>query len=365
MGGHQAGLFDLADRYASLSENGAPMERLSSVVDFEIFRPTLDQALGRKDRSKGGRPPMDAIMMFKVLVLQALVWAVGRTGGIPGRRPALIHAFPGLDAVGPGTGSHDGVAVSRGIGEGGSHRRVVRALRRRAERPSFLAMGGRIIDAPIIEDAQTTIDQRGAAANPRWRRPAVAAGQKRQKDTNARWTTKRGRVKAKPGPNLGGSSGNDRTMECLLIPAFGYKSHVGIDRRHGLIRRFTVTDAARHDGGQLPDLLNEDAFDSRVWVDAAYRSMAAEAAIETAGRRSMIHFRKPKGKPTPEHRRRADRARSAIRSAVEHVFADQKTNMGLFIRTIGSARATVKIGMANLAHNFRSLMTIHARSVPA
>ena len=42
------------------------------MVDFEIFRADLDAALARSDRSKGGRPPMDAVMMFKVLVLQAL-----------------------------------------------------------------------------------------------------------------------------------------------------------------------------------------------------------------------------------------------------------------------------------------------------
>lgn len=44
---------------------------------------------------------------------------------------------------------------------------------------------------------------------------------------------------------------------------------------------------------------------------------------------------------------------SAIRSAVEHVFAAQKHRMGLFIRTVGMARARIKIGMASLAYNFR------------
>ena len=34
----------------------------------------------------------------------------------------------------------------------------------------------------------------------------------------------------------------------LAIPAFGYKSHIGIDRRHGFIRRQKVTDAAAQDG---------------------------------------------------------------------------------------------------------------------
>lgn len=37
--------------------------------------------------------------------------------------------------------------------------------------------------------------------------------------------------------------------------------------------------------------------------------------------------------------------------AIEHVFAHQKSRMGLFVRTIGIARATMKIGMANLAYS--------------
>ena len=48
------------------------MERLLRVVDFEVFRGELEAALSRSDRSKGGRPPYDMVMMFKVLVLQTL-----------------------------------------------------------------------------------------------------------------------------------------------------------------------------------------------------------------------------------------------------------------------------------------------------
>jgi len=39
------------------------------------------------------------------------------------------------------------------------------------------------------------------------------------------------------------------------------------------------------------------------------------------------------------------------RSRIEHVFAHLKSRMGLFVRTIGIARATMKIRMANLAYN--------------
>ena len=53
----QRGFFDLDERHRALSAAGDPLERLASVVDFEVFRDDLDAALGRSDRAKGGRPP--------------------------------------------------------------------------------------------------------------------------------------------------------------------------------------------------------------------------------------------------------------------------------------------------------------------
>ena len=68
----QRGFFDVDERYRALSAVGDPLERLAAVVDFEVFRADLDAALTRSDRAKGGRPPYDAVLMFKVLVLQVL-----------------------------------------------------------------------------------------------------------------------------------------------------------------------------------------------------------------------------------------------------------------------------------------------------
>jgi transposase, IS5 family len=39
----------------------------------------------------------------------------------------------------------------------------------------------------------------------------------------------------------------------LAIRTFGYKNHIGIGRRRGLIRTWTATDASRHDGVVLRD----------------------------------------------------------------------------------------------------------------
>src|SRR5579875_3519287 len=70
--GRQPGFFDAEARLAVLSAAGDPLERLRAVVDFQLFRPDLEAALARGDRSRGGRPPYDAVLMFRILVLQTL-----------------------------------------------------------------------------------------------------------------------------------------------------------------------------------------------------------------------------------------------------------------------------------------------------
>ena len=79
-------------------------------------------------------------------------------------------------------------------------------------------------------------------------------------------------------------------------------------------------------------------------------------APKRMGRVSRIHREKPRGKPMPVHTARANATRSAVRARVEHVFARQKDQMGLFIRTIGLRRADAKITLVNLAYNIDRLI---------
>ena len=67
----QAGFFDIDDRLRRLSDLGDQLEAFRVVLDFEIFRPELDAALAYSDGARGGRPPFDPVMMFKILVIQA------------------------------------------------------------------------------------------------------------------------------------------------------------------------------------------------------------------------------------------------------------------------------------------------------
>jgi transposase len=96
----QPGLFDLDERYAALSRTGDPLEQLAAVVDFEVFRTDLDAALARSDRAKGGRPPMDPVMMFKVLILQALYGLAGEQTEFQVRDRLSFMRFLGFDLHG-------------------------------------------------------------------------------------------------------------------------------------------------------------------------------------------------------------------------------------------------------------------------
>ena len=158
--------------------------------------------------------------------------------------------------------------------------------------------------------------------------PAKAA----QKDTDARWTIKYSKAK----PAADGAKRVD-----IAVPAFGYKNHIGVDRRHRLIRTWAVTDAAEYDGAMLPVLLDMTNTASPVWADTAYRSEKNEAHLARHGFTSQIHRKKPKGKPMPERIAKANAAKSEVRAEVEHVFAWQKGPMALAVRTIGIARAQV------------------------
>jgi AIR synthase related protein, N-terminal domain/Transposase DDE domain len=134
-------------------------------------------------------------------------------------------------------------------------------------------MGGQIVDASAVAapKPRNTENEKRALKEGRipeaWtQKPALA-----QKDRDARWTVKYS--KAKP------SADGARRVD-IAIPMFGYRNHVGIDRRHGLIRTWTATDAARHDGAQLPALLDRVNTGSGVWADTAYRSAKNESRLE-------------------------------------------------------------------------------------
>ena len=68
----QPGILDLSGRLREFSAEGDDLERIAALVDFAQFRPELERAVPRGDGAKGSRPAFDRVLMFKVLLLQAM-----------------------------------------------------------------------------------------------------------------------------------------------------------------------------------------------------------------------------------------------------------------------------------------------------
>src|SRR5436190_5437209 len=71
----QLGFFDAEKRLAALSAKGDPLEAIDRLVPWERFRSDIEAVVLTPDevkKSSAGRKPVDAIVMFRMLVLQAL-----------------------------------------------------------------------------------------------------------------------------------------------------------------------------------------------------------------------------------------------------------------------------------------------------
>jgi IS5 family transposase len=343
----QLGFWSVEDRLRELSEQGDPLEKLQEIVDFELFRPVLMEALGGGERSKGGRPPFDAVLKFKMLYLQARHGLSFEATEHLVRDRLSWMRFCQLTLADPVPDGNTLWDFREALVAAGTLDKLFGRLDQAIKDAGYLPMSGQIVDASLVAaprqrntEAEKAAIKAGQKAAEIWPgEPAKAA----QKDTDARWTVKTRK----------GKLGADGTIKReIAIPEFGYKSHISIDRRHGFIRRQKVTDAAAHDGARLREgLIDPSNTASSVWADTAYRSRANEDFLADCGRISRIHGKKPLGKPMPKRTARANAAKSRIRARVEHVFAQQKDRMHLAIRSIGIKRAEATIIMVNLAYN--------------
>lgn len=344
--------FSLSDHLEGLSKDGDPLEVFEATVDFEYFRGWIVEGLGYGDGAKGGRPPFDPVSMFKALILQARHNLSDAKMEFMIRDRLSWMRFLGFTLGGPMPDENTIRHFRNRMTETGALKCVMKAFDWQLHKKGYIPMSGQIVDASLVPapkqrntDAEKEAIKAGKSAKEIWpNEPNRAA----QKDVDARWTLKIGgkvryRRDGKPLPQI-------------ALPVFGYKSHISIDRRFGFIRAATVTSAAGADGRQLNHVVTTDNTSSSVWADSAYRSKRNEKWLKKKMLNSHIHRRKPAGKPMPKHTAKANAKKSAVRAKVEHVFAHQKNRFGLFIRTIGLARAEAKLTLANLAYNFDRLI---------
>ena len=336
------GLFDTQTRLAKIDKNGDPLKQLNGLIDWEIFRPELARLRENVDTSKGGRPPIDSLLKFKMLILQSLY---NLSDDALEQQVLDRLSFMRFLGLGMGDDIPDAKTIwafRERLKELGLTEKLFARFGEYLNRSGFDARRGQIVDAsivrvPIRRDSRENNDKlkRGEAVTD-W-----SDNTRAQKDTDAKWTQKHGKQ------------------------SFGYKNHIAPDVEHKLIRGYAVTPANVNDTLVCESILSQNA-DPSVYADSAYISEERVKRMSSAGSPYLpcIHEKGQPKHPLSEAQKQANRARSILRVRVEHVFGAQLQTAGnLIVRTIGLARATVKIGLRNLAYNISRFVILKRGTV--
>mgnify|MGYP001222218087 CR=1 FL=1 len=186
------GFFDIDERYARLSAVGDPLEKLNAIIPWPIFEKPLAKALKRSDGSKGGRPPYPAIMMFKILVLQALYNLSDDQAEFVIQDRLSFMRFLGLSLSEKVPDAKTIWLFRESLVRAGAIDNLFSRFDKHLSRSGYLAKGGQIVDATIIQapKQRNTQDEKDAIKRGEipegWKdKPAKLA----QKDRDARWTT--------------------------------------------------------------------------------------------------------------------------------------------------------------------------------
>jgi len=334
----QPGFFDLEKRLQSLSAKGDPLEVISAIVSWESFRVQIETAVCASSdarKSNAGRKAYDAVLKFKMLILQSLYNLSDEQLEYQVRDRLSFMRFLGLDLEDPVPDATTIWLFREGLAKAGVIEEVFDTFAQQLDAKGFIARGGQMVDATIVSvpKQRNTRDEnedvKAGKTPDGWdEKPA----KNQQKDKDARWTKKHAKS------------------------YFGYKNHVNADAKHKLIRRYSVTDAAVHDSREFDGLLGAANTSRETFADSAYRSAETERKLQARGLKSRIHERGTRGRSLSERQQRANRKKSKTRARVEHVFgAQEMAPGGRIVRTIGLLRATAKIGLQNLVYNIRRL----------
>ena len=141
---------------------------------------------------------------------------------------------------------------------------------------------------------------------------------------------------------------------------FGMKLHIGVDSQTGLAHSAVVTSANVHDKHPLPDLLHGQ--ERRVYGDCAYASQGKLIQAKAPQAADLTNRTVRVGSSTEELERLVNRAKSRVRSRVEHVFAVVKRLWGFGkVRYRGlsknATRAFVATALANIFLARRRLLS--------
>ena len=332
--------FDPQDK--RLAKLGGPLLRLAETVDWEQFRPLLEQVKLSVRKRNAGAPRRDGVLMFKGWVRQDLYGLSDEQLAYQIEDRRSVQRFLGLDSYRRAPDAKTFWAFRERLVALGLMGDLFEQFAAQLQGLGYRARTGQWVDASLVlvpvqrnTRAENALIKAGETPTD-WR-----AAKRRQKATQARWTKQHGNA------------------------YFGYKNHVNVDRAHKLIRTYEVTAANVHDSQKLDDLLDGGNSSKAVWADSAWRSAEQEGRLRDKGYRSHIQRKGTRKRPLTAREKQGKRTRATVRARVEHVFGAQCTLRAKALRCIGRARSELAIGMMNLVYNMRRLCCLQGVRVPA
>jgi len=286
------------------------LKAFSEVIDW---RPLGKLALKVRPGATG-RPPYDVLAMLKALYLASLydLSDPALEAELIDRVSFRLFCGFGLDATTP-----DETTLCRFRNDciaAGVLEKAFAEVNRQLDAKGLIARKGTIIDATIVSAAS--------------RRPPVEAGAK---------------------PRLGREQGASFTRKGGKS-YFGYRLHIGVDARPGLIRRLALTPAHINESSVADALISGD--EAAVYADKGYESKARRASLKASGTKDRIMHRSHKHQAALPHWQKRRNALIARRRApVERVF-------GSFKRLYRRARARYADFLHNLG-DFQRLATVY------
>ena len=330
---NQRGFFDEEYRLEALSKQNDPLEKLSTMIPWNIFKKTLKSIFKKERKKTSGRPPYNYVMMFKILILQRLYNLSDNQMQfqIMDRLSFMRFLDLGLKDQIPDEKTiwlfRDVLTKSNKI------EKLFNEFNATLYEEGLIAKSGNMIDASFIDAPK---QRNSREENKKIKEGETPEDWKEkpnklcQKDLDARWTKK-----------------NSETH-------FGYKNHVKVDKDSKLIKKYATTSASVHDSQALDDLVDENDGKQKLYADSAYSGQPIKDVLDELEIKDMIHEKGARNNPLTKKQKKKNKKKSKIRARVEHVFAFMEMSMnGMTIRSIGLKRANGIIGLMNIAYNMR------------
>ena len=159
----QKGFFDVERRLEAISAKGDPLETIKKIVPWEDFRADIEGVTETKPeerKSNAGRKPYDAILKFKIVVLQSLHNLSDEQTEYLIRDRISFMRFLDLELEDPVPDATTIWLFREALAQAGLINKLFERFGRHLEAAGYIARGGQIIDATIVpEDTAKLIEQ--------------------------------------------------------------------------------------------------------------------------------------------------------------------------------------------------------------